>query len=548
MKDHALPTIAEAAALIRSRELSPVDLVEGALARVAALDSQINAFVTLTAERALAQAHEAEIEIAAGRHRGALHGIPFALKDIIETDGILTTAHSRVLQDHVPKRNATVVRKLYDAGAILLGKAATHEFAHGGPSFDLPWPPARNPWDRARFTGGSSSGSAAAVAAGFVPAALGTDTGGSIRIPAALCGVTGLKPTYGLVSRFGVIPNSFTFDHCGPLAWTAQDCAILLQAIAGHDPQDAASAERAVPDYGAALRSDLKDVRVAVIRHFWEEDLPVDPSVAAALDEALGVLRALGARVEAVRVHPLQEYTDVKNLISEAELFSVHQRTLIDRAQDFGAIMRRRILGFCVFQASDYVQAQRQRQRLIREMAPLYSRHDLFVTAAPGPAARLDAHRSIGLDEKWEKPKFTAYASVTGGPAIAVCNGFSAEGLPLAMEISGRPFEDAAVLGAAHAYQQATAWRARRPQLKPGEAAPRVAVKEPAPGKPQLDEKTRAYVDTMAERAGLRLSSSQQEELHESARHALAMASRIRRDHGWDDVPASVFSFRGRKS
>jgi aspartyl-tRNA(Asn)/glutamyl-tRNA(Gln) amidotransferase subunit A len=190
------------------------------------------------------------------------------------------------------------------------------------------------------------------------------------------------------------------------------------------------------------------------------------------------------------------------------------------------------------------VQAQRQRQRLIREMAPLYGRYDLFVTAAPGPAARLDAHRAIGLEEKWEKPKFTAYASVTGGPAIAVCNGFTAAGMPLAMEISGRPFEDAAVLGAAHAYQQATTWRARRPQLTPGQAAPRIATEEPTRAKPRLDERTRNHVDMMAERAGLRLTPSQQEELHESALHALAMASRIRRDHGWDDAPASAFAFR----
>lgn len=540
----AFLTIAEAARLIERRELSPVRLVEHLLSRVSALDCQVNAFITLCGDRALEQAHQAEREIAAGRYRGPMHGIPFALKDVIETDGIPTTAHSGVLKEHVPKRDATVVTKLYNAGAILLGKAATHEFAHGGPSFDLPWPPARNPWNLGHFTGGSSSGSAAAVAAGFVPAALGTDTGGSIRIPAALCGVTGLKPTYGLVSRHGVIPNSYTFDHCGPLAWTAEDCALVLQAIAGHDPSDPASSTHTVPDYREALQADLAGIRIGVVRHFWEEDLPVAATVSAALDAACEVLRGLGANLEPVRVRPLQEYTDVKNLISGAELFSVHQQLLIDRAQDLGAIMRSRILAFCAFQATDYVQAQRQRLRLIREIERLYGRYDLFLTATPGPAPPLDAHRAIGLQEKWEKPKFTAFASVTGGPAVAVCNSFDSAGMPLAFEISGRPFDDGAVLRAAHAYQRATPWRSRRPKLAAGEPAPLVATTDSAAAPAAIDERLRSYLDMLAERAGLRLTQSQHAELYEAAPHALAMAHRIARDHGWDDVPANIFSFR----
>lgn len=539
--DSRLLTIAEASALIERRELSPLALVESLLARIGALDGQVNAFITATGEHALAQAREAEREIDAGRYRGPMHGVPFALKDVIETAGIRTTAHSRVLQHHEPARDATVVKKLYAAGAVLLGKVATHEFAHGGPSFDLPWPPARNPWDLARFTGGSSSGSAAAVAAGFVPAALGTDTGGSIRIPAALCGVTGLKPTYGLVSCRGIIPNSYTFDHCGPLAWTAEDCALVLQAIAGHDPQDASSARRAVPDYRKALQSDLKGMRVGIISHFWEEDLSVDPAVVKAVDAAIDVLRELGARIEPVRVRPLQEYTDVKNLISEAELFSVHQQLLGERAHELGEIMRSRILAFCTFQAADYVQAQRQRQRLVRHVQALYGAYDLFLTAGPGPAARLDAHRQLGLSDKWEKPKFTAFASVTGGPALALCSGFDGNGMPLAIELSGRPFDDASVLRAGHAYQQATPWRSRRPHLTPGKTAPAITPAAPSTPPPALDEPTRAYVDMMAQRAGLRLTPAQKAQLYEAAPHALAMASRIRRDHGWDDVPANVF-------
>jgi len=537
-------TIAEASSLIASRELSPVSLVESLLGRIHALDGQLNAFVTLTGARALEQARDAEREIAAGRHRGALHGIPFGLKDVIETAGIRTTAHSRVLQDNYPRRDATVVRKLYASGAVLVGKLATHEFAHGGPSFDLPWPPARNPWDSARFTGGSSSGAGAAVAAGFVPAALGTDTGGSIRIPAALCGVTGLKPTYGLVSRYGVIPNSFTFDHCGPLAWTAHDCALVLQAIAGHDPEDSASARQPIPDYVSALEPGLNGLRIGVIRHFWEEDLAVDPTVAAAIEEAIAVFRGVGARVEAVRVAPLQIYTDVKNLISGAELFSVHQQLLAERAHELGAVMRSRIFAFCLIQATDYVQAQRQRQQLLRAMQQLYGAYDLFLTAGPGPAPRLEAHRTIGLTDKWEKPKFTAFASVTGGPAITLCSGFDARGLPLAIEVSGRPFEDALVLRAGHAFQQATAWRSRRPDVAAHAHTSPVATEQDEPSATGLDEQLKAYVETMAERAGLRLTAPQKQQLFEAAPPTLAMASRIRRDFSWDDAPAGAHALR----
>lgn len=240
--------IAEMARRIEKKELSPVELATALIRRTEALDPQLDAYLLLAPERTLDQARTAEREIMAGHYRGPMHGIPFGLKDIYATAGIRTTGHSRTCIDTVPEFDATTVARLYAAGAVLTGKLATHEFAHGGPSFDLPWPPARNPWNRDHFTGGSSSGSGAAVAAGFVPAALGSDTGGSIRGPAALCGIVGLKPTYGLVSRYGVYTNSFSFDHAGPMTWTVEDCAIVLQAIAGHDPNDPASGMRPVPD------------------------------------------------------------------------------------------------------------------------------------------------------------------------------------------------------------------------------------------------------------------------------------------------------------
>ncbi|MBM4443396.1 MAG: amidase, partial [Candidatus Rokubacteria bacterium] len=241
-------SIAELSARIAARTLSPVELTDALIARIEQLDPQLRAFITPTFELARQQARAAEAEIAAGKSRGPLHGIPFGLKDIYDTKGILTSAHSKVFIDRVPAEDATATAKLREAGAVLMGKLATHEMAHAGPSWDLPWPPARNPWNLAHFTGGSSTGSGAAVAAGLLPMALGSDTGGSIRGPASLCGVAGLMPTFGLVSRAGVITNSYTFDHCGPLARTVGDCALVLQALAGYDPKDAGSLKRPIPD------------------------------------------------------------------------------------------------------------------------------------------------------------------------------------------------------------------------------------------------------------------------------------------------------------
>ena len=262
-----------------------------------------------------------------------MHGIPFAVKDIYDTAGILTSGHSRTCIDRVPAKDATTVAKLRAAGAVLTGKLATHEFAHGGPSFDLPWPPARNPWNTAHFTGGSSSGSGAAIAAGLVPATLGSDTGGSIRGPAGLCGIAGLKPTYGLVSRAGVLPNSYSYDHCGPMARTAKDCALILNAIAGYDPADPASSPRPPTDFAAGIDLGVKGLRIGVVRHFWEKDLRVHAELSAALEQALAVLRKLGASVEDVTLRPLQAYSDVKIVTAESELFSLHLPELIAQAR-----------------------------------------------------------------------------------------------------------------------------------------------------------------------------------------------------------------------
>ena len=533
-------TIAQASKLIAERALSPVEYATALLARIDALDPQINAFITVTREHALAQARTAEREIQAGRYRGPLHGIPFALKDIFDTAGILTSGHSKIAIDRVPREDAAATAKLYDAGAVLLGKLATHEFAHGGPSFDLPWPPARNPWNPAHFTGSSSTGSGAAVAAGFVPAALGSDTGGSVRIPAGLCGVAGLKPTYGLVSRRGVIPNSYTFDHCGPLAWTVEDCAIVLGAIAGHDARDPASAKRTPPDYRANIGSGIQGMRVGVLRYFWEEDAPANEEVRAAMEEALTALSGLGAKLEDVRMRPLQDYYDVKTIIAESEIFSVHQHDLQQRAGDFGADFLGRTLGACLFSSADYLQAQRERRRMLAELEPFYDKYEVLVTVGGGPAPRLDQQAGQGYAQKWQKPTVYTPFSVSGGPALALCIGFSRRGLPLSMQIAGRPFDDATVLRAGHAYEQETSWRSRRPALVEG--AERVAVTpNDKPHDGHADPATRALVQSHAELAGLKLTSVQFEQLCSSAPYVLAMAERMRRTRSPNDEPANVF-------
>jgi aspartyl-tRNA(Asn)/glutamyl-tRNA(Gln) amidotransferase subunit A len=516
-----------------------VELAQACLARIARFDSQLHSFLTLTSDLAMKQARRAEGEIAAGRYRNPLHGIPFGLKDIYNTAGIATTGNSRVCLDNVPNQDAATTTRLYDAGGVLLGKLATHEFAHGGPSHDLPWPLPRNPWDRKHFVGGSSSGSAAAVAAGFVLGALGSDTGASIRSPAALGGVAGLKPTYGLVSRRGVMPNSYTFDHCGPMAWTSEDCAILLNCIAGYDAADPTSADRPVPNFRASLNGSLRGLRVGVIRHFWEEDLPIPSEAQQAMEASLDTLTQLGARLETTSMRTLQEYYDVKIVIAETEIFCIHRKNLIERPSEFGEDFLRRTLAGCLFQASDYVQAQRERRRMLDEATRLYEKYDVLVTASSGPAPRLDAYQNIDF---WRKPNLFTVFNVLAGPALSVCNGYSKQGLPTAMQIAGRPFDEQTVLRVGHAYEMATPWRERRPPLIEGEI-PAPVTPPPTPAGPELDVEDLHLVESLARRAGLGLGERERRLLLEAAPYALAMAERIRRDHDVFEEPASTFGF-----
>ena len=532
-------TIAGLADQIRQKALSPVELTDALLTRIATYQPQLSAFITLTAELARAQAKIAEQEIAQGHYRGALHGIPFALKDIYNTAGILTSGGSKICIDNIPTSNATTTQKLLDAGAILLGKLQTHEFAHGGPSFDLPWPPARNPWNLAHFSGGSSSGSGVALAAGLTPAALGSDTGGSIRGPASHCGITGLMPTYGLVSRAGVIPNSFTFDHCGPMARTAEDCAILLQAIAGYDARDAGSTEQAIPDYRAALNTSIKGLKIGVLRHYWEEDIPAHEDLRVAMEEAIKTFKQLGANLEDCRARPMLDGLDVKVIIAESEMYSIQQKDLIARPGDYGRDFLGRALPACLFQASDYVQALREHRRYIADMQPLLKKYDILLTAGFGPAPRFEDYR---VGNFWRKSNAFTPSNSARTPALVLCGGFSKTGLPLGLQLITRPFNDVQVLAVGHAYQQATDWHTRRPPLNPDAIAPAVdtSVFEP---KPDVDAATRGVVETLARRAGLHLNERQMAILLENAPAALEMANRIRKPRDRMDEPSSTFRF-----
>jgi aspartyl-tRNA(Asn)/glutamyl-tRNA(Gln) amidotransferase subunit A len=455
-------TIAEAAQMIAAKKLSPVELTETYLERIEALDGLLDSFVTVTADRARREAKAAEAEIMATGPRGKLHGIPYCLKDIYDTAGIRTTAQSKLLADNVPTRDSFCGEKLTQAGAVLLGKNATWEFAHGGPSWDVLFPPARNPWNTDHSPAGSSSGSGAAVAAGLSPATMGSDTGGSIRSPAAANGIAGLKPTYGLVSRRGVIPNCFSHDHAGPLAWTAEDLALLMQVVAGHDPEDPGSADVEIPDYAAALTGDVKGLVIGVPWRWLEEELPLSAPTRAAFDAALGVFKTLGAEIREVSLPKLKQYEDAKKTIAMVELFSIHEHDLRTRPHLFGASLRYRIIAGGLIRAEDYVQAMRARTDLARAMQAVMATVDVMMLPTAEPAGKLEPMAPSSL---FTKSSFTTAFNVGGNPALSICSGFAENGLPFSLQIVGKLFDDANVLRVGDAYEKATPWREHRPAL-----------------------------------------------------------------------------------
>jgi len=464
MKEPVRPflTIAEAGRLIAAKKLSPVELTRALLKRIEVVDPKISAFLLVTNQRAMTAARAAEKAVMAGQ-KGRLLGIPLAYKDIFETAGVRTTAHSRILLDNVPKQDAETVRRLHAAGAVMLGKLATHEFAIGGPATDLPWPPARNPWDTRRFTGGSSSGSGAAVAAGLALGALGSDTGGSIRLPAAYCGIAGFKPTPGLVSRRGVIPLAPSLDTAGPMAWTAQDCAILLDVLAGHDPADPASVAVPLPGYAKAIEAPLKGMRVGVLRRFYEHDVPATPEMLKMMAQAAATLKALGCRVEEAVLPPVQDFNAVGRIIISAEAYALHEATLHARLSEYSRVFRIRVLAGGLIRAADYITAQRRRSELIAAAGTVFGKFDVLISAPTAGAAPLLAEQRP--DEGFAQPFLTTVANVAALPSLVVCGGFTATGLPLGLEIMGPAWGDAAVLRVGHQFEVAAGLRGRRPEV-----------------------------------------------------------------------------------
>ena len=457
-------TIAEASRRIAARTLSPVELTNCCLERISDLDPLLNAFLTVTGDRALADARAAERRMISGTRRGPLDGIPIAHKDNFETAGIPTTAHSKLMEAHVPRADAYVVARLAEAGSVLLGKLSMHEFAMGGPSFDLRLPPTRNPWNPECSTAGSSAGTAAAVAAGLILGGTGSDSGGSVRSPAALSGVAGLKPTYGLCSRAGVVPLAYTLDHVGAIAWTAEDCALLLGAMAGHDPNDPASADVEVRDFTADLGRSLRGLRIGVVRHHFEHDHRASDATRGAIEDALDVLRAGGATIRDVRLEPLDDYHAVGHVILLTEAFAAHAPWLRERFLDYSEKFRTRVALAAIVSGADRVQALRRRRALCEQADAVMRSVDVLVSAcqadeAPTMVAAADAPTVPA------KASFTMPFNVTGHPAISVCTGFGERGLPLAMQLVARPFDEPTLLRVAHAYETATRWRDRRPAL-----------------------------------------------------------------------------------
>ncbi|MEV0642253.1 amidase [Streptomyces sp. NPDC050619] len=423
---------------LRGGELTSRQLTEHCLARVGKLDSRVHAFVLVTADRALADAERADRELAAGIDRGPLHGIPYAVKDIFDTKGIGTTSHSWLRVDHVPASDSTVVRRMSDAGAVLIGKLGTHEFALGGPSQELPFPPVRNPWNLEHVPGASSSGSAAAVAAGFVRIALGSDTTGSIRGPAFHCGVVGLKPTYGLVSRFGVFPLSYSLDHCGPLTRTAREAATVLSVIEGVDPDDPGSVRRP-----AAPSAPRRALRVGWTPKRLRAQRTVHPEVWDQLTIVLRHLRELGAEVVTVDLPDLAVFGACGRVIMAAEAFAVHQDDIRSRPREFGRYTYQRVAAGATVLASDLVLAHQTRRRLAEAVDRVFADCDVLVEpSALAPAARFDA---FGHD--WPPPAAanatqTVEFNVSGHPALALPTGLSSDGLPLGVQLVGPYFSE----------------------------------------------------------------------------------------------------------
>ncbi len=457
-------TLAEASAAIRRKRISPVEYLDALRARFDALEPRLNTTVRPLWDDARTEAQKATRRIARSGPRSAIDGLPIGLKDIIDLKGHPTTCHSRHLLDNVKQEDAAVVARLRAAGAIFPAKLATHEFAIGGPAFDLPFPPARNPWNTAHHPGGSSSGSGSSVGAGILPAALGTDTGGSVRHPASHCGIVGMKATYGLVSRRGVFPLAFTLDHVGPMTRDVASNAMLLNAIAGHDAADPGSAAVRAENYARALKKGLRGLTIGFVRHFHETDQPATAEVAAAIDAAARVMSRHGAKVKTVTLPALGDFAGVNRAILMSEAAAIHGHWLREAPDGYSNLTRKRLAPGLFVRAEDYVNAQRRRRELVAAVESTFADCDLLLTASSmDPACRIDDPEAVELT--YPRQARTPF-NVTGHPALTLMCGLSqAEGLPLSLQLVGRFFGEATIYRAAAAYEAAAPWKDRRPAL-----------------------------------------------------------------------------------
>ena len=451
-------TLSDAAAAIRAGELSPVEVTDFYLARIERLNPVLNAFITITADEAQAAARAAQD---GSGPDGPLRGVPLALKDLFDTADVRTTGGAKFFHDRLPSRDATVVARLKAAGAIMLGKLNMHEFAYGVSNDNPHYGACRNPWNLDRIPGGSSGGSGAAVAAGMCLGSLGSDTGGSIRIPSSLCGITGLKPTYGRVSRAGVIPLSWSMDHVGPMAGTVRDCALLLGVIAGYDPDDPASADVPAPDYDATLDGGVRGLRVGLPHRLFYDHL--DDEVQAAVERAAATLREEGAEVRDVTIERIELANVAGSTILFSEASAYHEQRLRERPEDYGEDVRERLLIGAFYPATAYVNAQRIRTLVRAAFLDTLSAVDVLLAPATQrtapPIAGFTADTRAGLT------RLTTPINLAGLPALALPCGFDSAGLPIGMQLIGRPFDEALLLRAGQAYQRVTDWHTRRPAL-----------------------------------------------------------------------------------
>ena len=459
-------SLADLGALIRAKQVSPVEVTEQAIARIHQLNPRLNAFWTVTAGLAREQARAAETEIAKGEYHGPLHGVPIGLKDLIHTRGIRTTFGSKITRDFVPDADAAVVERLREAGAVLVGKTALHEFAYGITNDNPHFGPTRNPWAPARVSGGSSGGSGVAVAAGLCYAALGTDTGGSIRIPASFCGVAGLKPTLGRVSLRNIQPLGYTLDHCGPMARTVVDVGLVYQVIAGYDAEDEFSVDHPLGEI--ALRKSLAGVRIGVPENFFFDDL--QPDVERAVRKAIEVMHGLGAETVPVSLPFIPQLVEVARDLLLVEAYAVHAANFRDHPDDLGEDLKALFRKGRELSAEHYVETQRLRHRLRREMERVFDQVNVIITPATPLTAFPIGNNQVTLggmeyDARAASTRFLRCFDASGHPALAIPCGTDSQGLPIGLQIVGRLWDEAVVLHTGYAYEQATNWHTRRPPL-----------------------------------------------------------------------------------